>query len=115
MDDLAWMGHSFSVMFIVAAVFIGIVFVLVIALLVSPRLRAKWMGRQIKATKYMIDEREEDLRHITDKTADIRASAVEKTVGAVKRGFQAGRKYCRYCGASIEEDSAFCSRCGNKQ
>lgn len=117
-------------------------FVFVIGMFFSPKLRAKMMGNQIKSMKYMLDdnkdkltdiatttggiaaqsfnniinENEDALRNSTNKVSDIAAPAIEKTTRAIKKGFtESDNVYCKHCGASIDSDSKFCKACGKEQ
>ena len=47
--------------------------------MVSPKLRGKWMSRQIKATKHMIKYSKEDLKDIISTSKDVEINA-EKEV-----------------------------------
>ena len=91
------------------------IFIFVIASIISPKFRAKISSRQIKAGRYMIEESEDDLRVIADKTADISKNYVETITRAIKKGLTSSNKiFCKYCGEEIDEDSEFCSKCGKK-
>lgn len=41
-----------------------LIFVFTIALMISPKLRGKWMSNQIEATKHMVEYSKEDLKNI---------------------------------------------------
>ena len=105
----------FEIMFIIVPIFVLVIWVFAIAMIFSPKLRAKFMGKQIKATKYMMDENEEDLRSIANKNADISKESIETTVRAIKRGITEDEVFCKYCGKSIDSDSKFCKNCGKEQ
>ena len=102
-------------------IFIPVVFCITIAgfifgilMAVSPKLRAKFMSKQIKATKYMMDESKEDLKDIADASVEANSEAITKTVKAVKKGIK-DTKFCKHCGAEIDADSKFCNSCGGEQ
>ena len=105
----------FKVFFIIVAVIVGVIFILTILMVVSPKIRAKFMSKQIKATKYMIDEVEDDLTDIATKRANINKEGVEITAKAIKDGLNKSTKYCKHCGEKIDEDSKFCKKCGKEQ
>jgi predicted amidophosphoribosyltransferase len=42
------------------------------------------------------------------------SEAITKTTQAVNKGLDQ-TKFCKHCGAEIDEDSAFCSKCGKPQ
>jgi hypothetical protein len=128
--------------FIVPFLAFGII-ALVIAMIVSPKLRGKFMARQIKSYKYMMDEAKDSLvdigttgsqvgidvaknvmdsnkdtmKELASSAADISKDAITTTVAAVKEGITQTdpQKYCKYCGEKIDEDSAFCKYCGKEQ
>ena len=41
--------------------------------------------------------------------------ATGNTARAIKDGFMDKQIYCKHCGASIDEDSRFCKKCGKEQ
>lgn len=104
----------FNIFFIVVAVIVGLIFVLTILMVVSPKIRAKVMSKQVKAAKYMIDEVEDDLTDIATKRANINKEGVEITARAIKDGLT-DKLYCKYCGEKIDKDSKFCKICGKEQ
>ena len=67
-----------------------------------------------KTAKYVQEENKEDLTDIADTGADIISGAVTKVARAVNDGIRK-TKFCKYCGAQIDEDSVYCSQCGEKQ
>ncbi len=103
------------IIFIIVPIIAACIFVFTILMILSPKLRGKWMSRQIKATKYMMDEVEDDLRELSTRSANISKEGIKITAGAVKDGFTQGNGYCKYCGIPIDEDSIYCKRCGKKQ
>lgn len=133
-----------GILFIIVPIFIVVVWAFMIGMIFSPKLRSKFMGHQLKMQKQMLednketikdintlsggigiqskrnilDENEEDLRHMTSKQASINAEAIKTTARAFKEGFTGSepeKVYCKHCGASIDMDSAFCKSCGKKQ
>lgn len=136
------MDFIFDALFVIVPLFILTIFVLAIAMAVSPKLRGKLMSRQIKATKYMFDESKDDLtdigttvgnvaantyKNIIDanednlretftKQANMSKDAIETTVRAIKDGITKDASiYCKHCGKPIDTDSEFCKFCGKKQ
>ena len=105
----------FDLMFIIVPIFIGCVFIFIFMMMLSPKLKGKFMGRQLKATKYMIDENEKVLKDIATKNANISKEGREITARAIKEGLTDDTIYCKHCGKSIEEDSKYCRYCGNEQ
>lgn len=133
---------TFNVMFIIVSIFSAAVFIFVFAMLLSPKLRGKFMSRQVKAMKHMVDyskedmedlnatlgsvsvkskkrildENEEDLMDMATREANISKEAIKTKARAVKEGFTSDDfVYCKHCGAQIDTDSTFCKKCGKKQ
>lgn len=130
-----------EILFYIVPILIGITFVLMIALMISPKLRGKLMSRQIKATKHMMEYSKEDLKDILSTSADIGINAekeildnneetmednvtrkaninkkgIEITTNAIKEGLTRSKIYCKHCGKLIDEDSKFCKSCGKEQ
>lgn len=104
-------------LFIIVPIFIGIVFIFVIAMIVNPKLRGKMMSRQIKASKYMMEESKEDIKSISDNMAYATKDSIKTTVGAIKKGLteEDDSMFCKHCGSAIDADSKFCKKCGQKQ
>lgn len=127
--------------FIVPVVAIGI-FIFVIGMMFVPSLRSKFMGHQlrmqkrmlednkdvmtdigkitgeigVKTAKGIIDENEDDIRHVVGKTADMSKDAITTTTRAIKKGLtEEDSVYCKHCGESIDSDSTFCKKCGKEQ
>lgn len=131
----------FDILFIIVPIFIGCVFIFTFAMILSPKLRGKMMSRQIKSMKYMIDEskdtiediatsmgdisvnsskkiidnHEDDLKNIVNKSANIMEAGIETTVRAIKKGLTTNPIYCKYCGEKIDSDSKYCKHCGKEQ
>lgn len=130
-----------EILFYIVPILIGITFVLMIALMISPKLRGKLMSRQIKAIKHMMDYSKEDLKDILSTSADIGINAekeildnneetmednvtrkaninkkgIEITTNAIKEGLTRSKIYCKHCGKLIDDDSKFCKSCGKEQ
>ena len=131
-----------QILFIIVPIFMVVIFIFTFGMILSPTLRSKFMGHQlkmkkrmlednkeviqdlgkltgeigVKTTKGIMDENEDDLRHISSKGADIASDGITKTVRAIKKGMSdAGDVYCKHCGESIDSDSSFCKACGKKQ
>jgi len=105
----------FDAMFVIVPIFIGLVFVFMIAMIVSPKLIGKIMSSQIKATKYMMDESKEDFKSISDNMAYATKDGIKTTARAIKEGFTEESVYCKHCGSEIDNDSKFCKKCGKEQ
>lgn len=104
-----------GVIFVVVPVIAILIFVLTFAMIFSPKLRGKFLGNQIKATKYMIDEHKSDIIDISTNMAEASREGIKITTGAVREGLMGDYIYCKHCGSSIDRDSKFCKNCGNEQ
>jgi len=128
----------FNVMFIIIPIFIVLVFVFVIAMIISPKLRGKMMSRQFKSMRYMmeeskddlaklsatavgikkqiLDENEEVLTDVAHKEAKLNSVKIKSAAKAIKEGLtDTDSIYCKHCGSEIDSDSEFCKKCGKKQ
>ena len=128
----------FEIMFIIVPIFVALVFIFVIAMFVSPKLRGKMMSRQFKSMTYMmeeskddlvkmsgtaigikkqmLDENEDVLTDIAQKEAKIKSVGIKSAAKAVKESFtETDSVYCKHCGSEIDSDSKFCKKCGKEQ
>lgn len=129
---------SFDIIFNIMFILFLLIFVSCVIMIVSPKMRAKWMGRQVKATKYMLEETKDDftdiatmsssiainskkkvldnnedvLRDMASKEASINKEKVKVMTRAVKEGLSGDKIYCKHCGKEIDVDSQFCKFCG---
>lgn len=67
-----------------------------------------------QGTRYILEENKEELSDIATTTAEIASEGVEMTARAVARGLE-DTIFCKHCGAQIDADSRFCSKCGKEQ
>ncbi len=130
-----------EILFYIVPILIGLSFIFTIALMVSPKLRGKWMSRQIKATKHMIKYSKEDLKDIISTSKDVEINAekevldnredimkenvirkaninkegIEIATTAIKNGLSNNKIYCKYCDKLIDGDSKYCKVCGKEQ
>lgn len=130
----------FSIIPFIIAIIVVVIFIFVFSIMISPKLRAKFMSRQIKSLKYMTDFSKEDLENIssnlgevsinstknildknedkikdiTEKTAEMSSIKVEKIARAIKKGLTEDGVFCKHCGKSISSDSKFCKYCGKE-
>ncbi len=131
----------FESLFIIVPILILCIFAFVIAQLASPKLRGKMMSRQLKATKYMmneakddltemgtivgtinaetkkniLDQNEEILKDVEKRQANIEKEGIRIKTRAIKEGLEQNKIYCKHCGTTIDEDSKFCKHCGKEQ
>ena len=64
-----------------------------------------------KTLRYIQEENKDDLTAIANNSAEIMSDAVSKTANAIANGVQK-TMFCKPCGARLDADSTFCSRCG---
>lgn len=105
----------FPVIFIVISCIAAAIFIFVIAMLVSPKLRGKVLSSQVKSVKYMVDDSKDDIAHISTNMADATREGVKTTARAVREGLVGETVYCKHCGSVIDADSTFCKHCGKGQ
>lgn len=81
----------------------------------NPKIKAKMMNTEVKATKYMMEESKDDIKSISSNMAEATEEAIETTTRAIKKGLETKEYiYCKHCGQKIDKDSKFCSKCGNE-
>lgn len=105
----------FDIIFVIVFIIVIVGFIFTILMMFSPKLKAKFMEKQIKATKYMMEDNEDNLTDIARRGANISKEGVEITANAIKRGLTDEKEYCKHCGTLIDKDSMFCKKCGKKQ
>lgn len=130
-----------EILFFIIPILVVLTFIFTIALMVSPKLRGKWMSKQIEATKHMMEYSKDDLKDIlsTSKSVEVNAEkeildnneeimkdnvtrkaninkeGIEITAKAIKEGLTNNKIYCKYCGKLIDSDSKYCKVCGREQ
>lgn len=130
-----------EILFFIIPILVVLTFIFTIALMVSPKLRGKWMSNQIEATKHMMEYSKDDLKDIlsTSKSVEVNAEkeildnneeimkdnvtrkaninkeGIEITAKAIKEGLTNNKVYCKYCGKLIDSDSKYCKVCGREQ
>lgn len=91
---------------------------MVLAVLAIPMLiigfSANLAKLSVQAAKYIQEQNKDDLTKIVDDRAEIVGGAVKKTAKNIKEGLK-DTKYCKHCGAEIDNDSKFCRDCGKEQ
>ena len=80
----------------------------------SPKINSKFMKKQIKTIKNVVNETKDDIESISTDMADASKLGVQITANAIKKGFS-NQIYCKHCGGSIDKDSNFCKFCGKEQ
>ena len=135
MRNFFFIAYGFGIVFFLC------VFGFLIAMIFSPKLRGKMMSKQVKATRYMVQESKDDMatigkdmtdvgaevadhavdehadtiKKVSDTMAQATRDAVRTTVSAVREGWYKETVYCKYCGTSIDSDSKYCKKCGKLQ
>ena len=130
-----------EILFFIIPILVVLTFIFTIALMISPKLRGKWMSKQIEATKHMMEYSKDDLKNILStsksievnaekemldnneeimkdnitKKANINKEGIEITAKAIKEGLSNNKVYCKYCGKLIDSDSKYCKVCGREQ
>lgn len=130
-----------EILFFIIPILVVLTFIFTITLMVSPKLRGKWMSKQIEATKHMMEYSKDDLKDIlsTSKSVEVNAEkeildnneeimkdnvtrkaninkeGIEITAKAIKEGLTNNKVYCKYCGKLIDSDSKYCKVCGREQ
>lgn len=103
----------FDVVFYSILVIVVVIFIFTFVLMFSPKMRGKFMSKQIKAAKYMMDESKDDIENISTNMADASKTGIEITTRAIKKGFTEDEKiFCKHCGNKIDSESKFCKICG---
>ena len=59
------MPVGFIIFFIIVAILCVAGFAFTFAIMFSPKFKAKFMGKQIEASKYMIDQHKDDIKSIS--------------------------------------------------
>ena len=103
--------ESFKIVFIVIAVLVGLIFIFTLALMFSPKLKAKFIGLGVKTAKYVQEDNEDTLKELSKKSGEMVGTAAK----AIKEGLAIETKKCKYCDAEIPADSDFCNKCGKEQ
>lgn len=106
----------FNIIFIIVSIVAALIFIFTFFMMFSPKLKSKIMGQNIKATKYMLNDNEQELKDIAAKSAEINRIGVFETAKAIKEGLTSDDNFikCKYCGSLIDKDSNFCKKCGKK-
>lgn len=127
----------FDAIFIIVPVLLLGMIIFTFAMVFSDKLRGKFMSKQIKATKYMmeniqddlsdigtsviktkkniLERNEEDLETLETKESTIKGKGITIKANALRKGLKGDTIYCKHCGELIDSDSKFCKSCGKKQ
>ena len=127
----------FNLIFTIVPILAVCIFIFTFIMIFSPKLRGKFMTKQMKSLKYMmedseeilsdlsktainvkkniLDQNEDTLKDLASREADIESIGIEKKARAIKNGLSSEAIYCKYCGEAIDSDSKYCKTCGKKQ
>ena len=109
------MDTTIIILSVFGGVFIVSVLVFILLSIFSPKFRGKMMSKQVKATKYMMDESKGDIQSVSTDMAEATADGIEISTRAIKKGFTNEESmFCKYCGQKIDKDSKFCNKCGKE-
>jgi len=81
---MGFLFENFDILFTVMLIFSLLIFVVVALMMFSPKLRSKFMKRQIKATKYMVEESQDDLIDLAALGSNIAVKSKKKSMHANK-------------------------------
>lgn len=81
---MGFLFENFDILFTVMLIFSLLIFVVAILMMFSPKVRSKFMKRQIRATKYMVEESQDDLIDLATLGANIAVKSQKKTMHANK-------------------------------
>ena len=93
--------------------FVAVIGVMMTALGIAIGFGPEIAKARAKTLRYIQEENKDDLTAIANNSAEIMSDAVSKTANAVANGVQK-TMFCKHCGARIDADSTFCSRCGKE-
>ena len=93
--------------------FVAIIGVMMTALGITIGFGPEIAKARAKTLRYIQEENKDDLTAIANNSAEIMSDAVSKTANAIANGVQK-TMFCKHCGARIDADSTFCSRCGKE-
>jgi hypothetical protein len=93
--------------------FVAVIGVMMTALGITIGFGPEIAKARAKTLRYIQEENKDDLTAIANNSAEIMSDAVSKTANAIANGVQK-TMFCKHCGARIDADSTFCSRCGKE-
>ena len=93
--------------------FVAVIGVMMTALGITIGFGPEIAKARAKTLRYIQEENKDDLTAIANNSAEIMSDAVSKTANAIANGVQK-TMFCKHCGARIDIDSTFCSRCGKE-
>ena len=129
----------FNIIFVLVFVFVIVFFIFTFSMIFSPKVRSKFIGRQLKATRQMLDDNKETIKDIhnlqadimvestdkildkhedtlkknANKMANISAEPIETAARSIKKGLSK-TKQCPKCSSYNDENAKFCQECGKK-
>ena len=110
------MDGVMQIMIYVVPIITILIFIFTFIIIFSPKARGRFMSKQIKSMKYMMDQSKEDIQNISSNMANATSDGIEATARAIKKGFTSEEEiYCKYCGGMIDKYSNYCKHCGKHQ
>ena len=109
---IAGFGNFESNNFMIGS-FVAVIGVMMTALGIAIGFGPEIAKARAKTLRYIQEENKEDLTAIANNRAEIMSDAISKTADALANGVQK-TMFCKHCGARIDADSTFCSRCGKE-
>ena len=94
-------------------IFVAVIGVMMTALGIAIGFGPEIAKARAKTLRYIQEENKDDLTAIANNSAEIMSDAVSKTANAIANGVEE-TMFCKHCGARIDADSTFCSRCGKE-
>ena len=88
------MPHVITIVGVLIFIITIVVFIFVFILMFNPKIRGKFMSKQIKATKYMMDDSKDDIQDVSTNLAKATKDSIEITTRAIKKGFTDDYIYC---------------------
>ena len=68
----------------------------------------------VESVKYVQEINKDDLKDIANTSADIVSEPIAKVAKSIKKAVSE-TKFCKHCGAEVDNDSKFCKHCGKEQ
>lgn len=82
------MPHVITIVGVLIFIITIVVFIFVFILMFNPKIRGKFMSKQIKATKYMMDDSKDDIQDVSTNLAKATKDSIEITTRAIKKVLQ---------------------------
>lgn len=80
--------NLFNIIFIIVSIVVALIFIFTFFMMFSPKLKSKIMGQNIKATKYMLNDNEQELKDIVDFGAKMAEHSIKATKNIIDNNEQ---------------------------